>query len=286
MPEWKSRVVDLPHDHGWSAKPGNSIFVANRGAVRFEYPSGWVITPDGDSICLHDAAAPDDNMRLQVSVLRLGPDGSSMDWSAMPSLADMMENTVLADDARRRTREGPMLGASRRNLEYLWLEMDFEDPAGKRKAHSRACLARGGNVQAFITMEYWPEDRRVAAKVWNDMLESLKPLRRVPVRRQPALIGTHGRRGRARLGHVVRRSSCGLPPRRFGGRIETWLISSPGRPFRAAARRRIPHRPRRCRRTRPRLPSASTAGSAAGRGRQCEPLFRFSWVVESVFSWS
>ena len=174
MPEWKSRVVDLPHDHGWSAKPGNSIFVADRGAVHFEYPSGWVITPDGDSICLYDAAAPDDNMRLQVSVLRLGPDGSSIDWSAMPSLADMMENTVLADDARRRTREGPMLGASRRNLEYLWLEMDFDDPAGKRKAHSRACLARGGNVQAFITMEYWPEDRRIAAKVWNDMLESLK----------------------------------------------------------------------------------------------------------------
>ena len=52
--------------------------------------------------------------------------------------------------------------------------MDFEDPAGKRKAHSRACLARGGNVQAFITMEYWSEDRRIAAKVWNDMLESLK----------------------------------------------------------------------------------------------------------------
>ena len=23
-------------------------------------------------------------------------------------------------------------------------------------------------------MEYWPEDRRAAAKVWNDMLESLK----------------------------------------------------------------------------------------------------------------
>ena len=58
--------------------------------------------------------------------------------------------------------------------QYLWLEMDFVDPVGKRKAHSRACLARGGNVQAFITMDYWPEDRRVAAEVWNNMLESLK----------------------------------------------------------------------------------------------------------------
>ncbi len=173
MAEWSRRVVDLPDDHGWSAKPGNSIFVANRGAVHFEYPSGWVLRPDGESICLYDAEAPDDNMRLQVSVIRLGPDGSSIDWSAMPSLADLMDNTVLADDTRRRTR-GPMLGACRGNLEYLWLEMDFMDPAEKRKARSRACLARGGNVQAFITMEYWPEDRRVADKVWNDMLESLK----------------------------------------------------------------------------------------------------------------
>ena len=168
------RVFDLPANHGWRAKPGNSIFVANRGAVYFEYPAGWVLKPDGDSICLYDKEAPDDNMRLQVSVLRLGPDGLIIDWAAMPSLASLMEASVLADDARRRTREGPMLGASRRNLEYLWLEMDFMDPAEKRKAHSRACLARGGNVQAFITMEYWPEDHAVADQVWNDMLESLK----------------------------------------------------------------------------------------------------------------
>ena len=77
--EWKRRTFDLPDDHGWSAKPGNNIFVANRGAVLFEYPSGWVLKPDGNSICLYDREAPDDNMRLQVSVLRLGPDRSR--WS-------------------------------------------------------------------------------------------------------------------------------------------------------------------------------------------------------------
>ena len=174
MAEWKLRTFDLPDDHGWRAKPGNSIFVANRGAVLFEYPSDWVIKPDGNSICLYDREAPDDNMRLQVSVLRLGPDRSIFDWSAMPPLASLMEDAVLADDPRRCTRKGPLLGASRRNLEYLSLEMDFLDPIGKRKAHSRACLARGGNVQAFITMEYWLEDRPAATDVWNHMLESLK----------------------------------------------------------------------------------------------------------------
>ncbi len=174
MAEWKRRTVDLPDDHGWTAKPGNSIFVANRGAVLFEYPSGWVIKPDGNSICLYDREAPDDNMRLQVSVFQTGSDRSIVDWSAMPPLASIMQHIVLADDPRQCTRKGPLFGASRRNLEYLWLEMGFMDPAGKRKAHSRACLARGGNVQAFITMEYWPEDRGVADRVWSNMLESLK----------------------------------------------------------------------------------------------------------------
>ena len=174
MAEWKSGTFDLPDNHGWKARPGNNIFVANRGAVRFEYPSDWVIKPEGNSICLYDREAPDDNMRLQVSVLQLGPDRSIVDWNAMPPLASLMEDAVLAEEPRRCTRKGPPFGASRRNLEYLWLEMDFVDPVGKRKAHSRACLARGGNVQAFITMDYWPEDRRVAAEVWNNMLESLK----------------------------------------------------------------------------------------------------------------
>ncbi len=172
--EWKRRSIELPDDHGWTAKDGHNVFVANRGAVHFEYPADWVIRPDGDSICLYDREQPDDNMRLQLSVLQLGPDGLNIDWSAMPSLASLMEEAVLSGDGRPRTRKGPLRSASRRNLEYLWLEMDFTDPVGKRKAHSRTCLARGGNVQAFITMEYWPEDRQAADKIWNDVLETLK----------------------------------------------------------------------------------------------------------------
>ena len=113
MAEWKRSTFDLPDDHGWTARPGNSIFVANRGAVLFEYPSHWVLKPDGNSICLYDREAPNDNMRLQVSVIRLGPDRSIVDWSTMPTLASLMEDAVLADDPRQCTRKGPLVGASR-----------------------------------------------------------------------------------------------------------------------------------------------------------------------------
>ena len=45
MAEWKSRAFDLPDNHGWRARPGNSVFVANRGAVRFSAPTGLFIQP-------------------------------------------------------------------------------------------------------------------------------------------------------------------------------------------------------------------------------------------------
>ena len=170
---WESREFNLSEQHRWKAKPGNRIFVINRGAVHFEYPREWVVKPEGDSICLYDGEEPDDDIRLQVSVMQLGPDGSIVNWDLLAPIEHLMEND-LQRDVRHRTRRGPMLRVKRRDLEYAWLEIDFVDPTEKRKAHSRACIARGGNVQALITMEYWPEDHGIANDVWNGVLESLK----------------------------------------------------------------------------------------------------------------
>lgn len=172
--KWQSREFNLSDKHRWKAKPGNKIFVINRGAVHLEYPGDWVVKPEGDTICIYDGEEPDDDIRLQVSVTQLGPDGAIVNWDIFPSLEHYMDTVILGNDIRHRTRKGPLLKVRRRDLEYAWLEIDFIDPTEKRKAHSRACLARGGNVQALITMEYWPEDHAVANDVWNGALESLK----------------------------------------------------------------------------------------------------------------
>ena len=172
--KWRGRQFNLSDQHRWKAKPGNKIFVANRGAVHFEYPRNWIIVPEGESICIYDGKEPDDNIRIQVSVTQIGPNGLTIDWDKLPSLEYQMEHNVLTTDNRQRTRKGPMLKVRRRDLEYAWLEIDFIDPTEKRKAHSRACLARGANVQTFITMEFWPEDHGIANDVWNNVLESLK----------------------------------------------------------------------------------------------------------------
>ena len=172
--KWRSRCFNMSEQHRWKAKFSNKIFVANRRPVHFEYPGNWIIVPEGGFICIYDGKEPDNNIRLQVSVTQICPAGSIVNWSKLPSLESQMEHSVIGDDRRHRTRRGPTLKARRRDLEYVWLEIDFIDPTERRKAHSRACLARGRNVQTLITMEFWPEDHDFANNVWNDMLQSLK----------------------------------------------------------------------------------------------------------------
>ena len=55
--------------------PGYNIFVADRGAVRFDFPRDWIIEPgENGSIKFHDKKPPDDDCTLQITVMYL-PDG-------------------------------------------------------------------------------------------------------------------------------------------------------------------------------------------------------------------
>lgn len=172
MPRWEKREFNLPATHRWQARKGNKVFVADRGAVQFEYPSDWVVTPGEHSICIYDKAEPDDDIRLEFSVIRL-PAIKNDDWSGLP-LSDLLEDTVLASDERGATRTGRNRRLRRPSLEAEWLEVDFFDPNQDRWAKSRMCLARGNGIQTFITMDYWPEDAATVRRVWDDVLRSLK----------------------------------------------------------------------------------------------------------------
>lgn len=59
-------------------------------------------------------------------------------------------------------------------VEIVWSEMEFIDPFGRRPAFGRYALARGSGVQAFITMDFWPEDADKAAAAWEDTLQTLR----------------------------------------------------------------------------------------------------------------
>src|SRR6185436_12830067 len=86
MQDWTSGSMPLPAGHGWKARPGSRIFVADRGAVRFEFPEGWLVRPDSDSIKFYDKTPPDDDCVLAFSYLRLPP----ADWSSL-SLSVLVE---------------------------------------------------------------------------------------------------------------------------------------------------------------------------------------------------
>ena len=168
MAKWKKETLKLKKNHGWRAKPGYKIFVADRGAVRFDIPQDWVMEPGSDSIQFHDRQPPDDDCRLQLSLFRLHP---SVNWSALP-LKQLLREAVKGND-QDVISWGEIIYERRPDLELAWMEVRWTDTAQGREARSRHCLARGSNVQPFITMDYWPEDAKRVLPVWDEVLRTL-----------------------------------------------------------------------------------------------------------------
>ncbi len=153
--------------HGWLATPGCSIFVADRGAVRFDYPSTWVFGPGEGSVSLYDAEPPDDNSRLTVSYVRLPP----ADWRGLP-LDGLLEATS-RDDEHPDAERGAIVTRADGMLELAWREVRFTDVSG-RAACSLICLAREVPVQALLTFDFWASDRDQCLRAWQTVLRTLR----------------------------------------------------------------------------------------------------------------
>ena len=169
MADWIKEELTLRDDHTWRAKPGCKIFVADRGVLRLDYPEDWVVIPSKNSINFHDRQPPDDDIHMEVSIMRLPP----VDWSGLP-LRSLIPAAIQGDERDIRSR-GEIKEARNGDVEIAWIESTFMDhQQGDREAKTRLCLARSGNIQPIITMEYWLEDKERATKAWDDALESLE----------------------------------------------------------------------------------------------------------------
>jgi hypothetical protein len=166
--KWQKETLKLRDRHYWTAQPNCRVFVADRGAVRFDFPQDWVIVPDSDSIKLHDKPPPDDDCVLAVSYLRLPP----IDWSGL-SLVTLVEQTS-KHDTRPVYQWDEIIEDRRGDLEIAWRQMRFIDPTEKREALSLFCLARRRQVQALITFDFWETDRQRCEAVWQTVLKSLE----------------------------------------------------------------------------------------------------------------
>src|ERR1700686_139077 len=134
MPDWIEQK--LRDDHTWSARPGSKIFVADRGALRFDYPQMWVVIPGENSINFHDRQPPDDDIHLEVSIMRLPP----ADWNELP-LRDLIPAAISGDHRDIRSR-GEVQEARHADVEIAWIESVFIDKQeGEREARPRPSLA-------------------------------------------------------------------------------------------------------------------------------------------------
>lgn len=168
--QWKQQIFDLPPQHGWRAKPGYKIFVADRGAVRFDFPESWVVVPGDDAIAIHDRPPPDDEVVLKVSVMRLPPIKGG--WDQLP--LERLVREALRGDKRAATGGDEVVTLRRGDLELAWAQVRFIDPEQKRPALSRCCLARARNIQPLITMDFWESDLGKMSMVWDEVLRSLR----------------------------------------------------------------------------------------------------------------
>jgi len=168
MAKWDKRTLKLPQKHGWKVKPGYKIFIADRGAVRFDFPEDWVVIPGEDSIKFHDKQPPDDDCTLAMSVMRLPPG----DWSGLK--LPFLVSKIIEDDSRGTTLRGPIIDIQRTDLDLAWAEVEFIDPNEKRPARSRTCLARASNIQPLITFDFWEDQAPRLGKIWDEILRSLR----------------------------------------------------------------------------------------------------------------
>lgn len=185
MTHWEKRRRVLPKNHGLTGKKGYDVFIADRGAVRLEIPSGWVVVPGEHSISFYDRRPPRDRYRLEVSYLRLRP----VDWSRLPvgeivKEACRREGQVVTDDQ--------IIRVPREDLDLAWAEYRVIDPVEQRLAEHRICVARTKYfvpplsarersvvatqpvLQALVTADYWPEDAGRFEPAWQEALRSLQ----------------------------------------------------------------------------------------------------------------
>ena len=164
---WHKRTIKLNKNISVKAKPGNNIFVANRGEVSFEYPGSWIVKPSDNSICFYDAEPPTDQCVLEFSIMHLD---LSVDWSNLP-LAQML-CSAMRDEAGPRDLAS-VQRFTRGDLKLVWLEHDFIDPVENRTALSRCALALRAEVLPLITFGFWPEDFRRCNAYWHHALKTL-----------------------------------------------------------------------------------------------------------------
>jgi len=155
----------LKDKHTWKSKPGYAICVLDRGQVRFDYPSHWIVEPADGAVHLHDRQPSVESCDLGVSIFHLPPE-------VIPevNLDDALQGS-LGDD-REPYEQSEIRHVARVDLEIAWLEQRYIETEHKRDARFRVALARG-TILCLITMNYWASRAAGLERAWDEVLRTL-----------------------------------------------------------------------------------------------------------------
>jgi hypothetical protein len=167
MAEFQETILKLKEGHTWSCKPGYKVFVLDRGALRFDVPLDWVMELDEKSVKFYDRQPPQDNCRLEVSLLR----HPQIDWSELPLEQLLCDSTVINPDEKIRRED--IQRESRPAVDLAWVEKAFIDPQEQKPARSRIAIVRGTNSHALITLDFWAADAERVIPVWDEVICSI-----------------------------------------------------------------------------------------------------------------
>ena len=157
--------LKLKDNHTWKSKPGYSICVLDRGLVRFDYPSHWIVEPENGAVHLHDQPPSVESCDLGVSIFRV-PGAGFLELS----LEEMLLNSL--DEERKPRRQSPVRRIERADLTVVWLEQKYRDEEYNRDATFRVALARGATL-CLISMNYWTKRAATLEAVWDEVLRTL-----------------------------------------------------------------------------------------------------------------
>lgn len=166
--QWQTGKLQLKDNHTWKAPDGYKIVVIDRGAVSFNIPQDWIVAKL-EPFELNDREPPNDDARVTTSFWRLP---SGVDWSGLP-LAPLLEKSIKGTDLEILAKGG-LVRSTRTDIELVWTEHRFLDPKEKREAFSRFALARGFDVQAFISCDFWVDDAPRLHPIWDEIMRSLQ----------------------------------------------------------------------------------------------------------------
>lgn len=155
----------LKEKHTWKSRPGYSICVIDRGAVRFDYPANWIVNPDDGAVHLHDRPPSVESCDLGVSIFNV-PAEQIPDLPLEDTLRDVL------DKKRKAYQDSGIHQLVSGDIEIAWLEQRYKDTEYNRDARLRVALARGP-VLCLISMNYWANRAAGLERVWDEVLRTL-----------------------------------------------------------------------------------------------------------------